>query len=130
MKQALIDNNPVLKQSFNFAIQVMHFSEVLAQQKQFNLSNQIFRSGTSIGTNSMETQNAESKADFIHKLKIAAKEAEETPYCWLLLCDQTKIYTHTQNLPNQLNEIQKILNSILKTAKRKTPLSYFFSIFF
>lgn len=59
------------------------------KQKKFVIAKQLLKSGTSIGANSVEAQNAESKADFIHKIKIAAKEADETQY-WLLLCDFAK----------------------------------------
>ena len=67
----------------------------------------------------MEAQNAESKADFIHKIKIAANEADETQY-WLLLCDYAKTYPACENLLSSLEEIQKVLNKIIKTAKTKT----------
>jgi four helix bundle protein len=76
----------------------------------------LLKSGTSIGANSFEAQNAESKADFIHKFKIAAKEAEETQY-WLIICDYSKSYPDCKHLIVQLESIHKILGSILKTAK-------------
>jgi four helix bundle protein len=60
------------------------------------LSRQLLKSGTSIGANAMEAQNAESKADFIHKMKIAAKEAEESQY-WLWLCDYSPNYPDCKN---------------------------------
>ena len=66
----------------------------------------------------MEAQNAESKADFIHKMKIAAKEADECQY-WLLLCEYADHYPDCEKLYLKLQEIQKILNAILGTAKRK-----------
>ena len=61
------------------------------------MANQLFKSGTSIGSNVREAQNAESKADFIHKMKIAAKEADETEY-WLGLCNESKNYPKTEEL--------------------------------
>jgi four helix bundle protein len=85
------------------------------------------KSGTSIGANVMEAQNAESKADFIHKMKIAAKEAGGTHY-WLMLCGGAKGYPNCSYLAGKLTEINKILNKILSTAKRKSPFSYFLSI--
>jgi four helix bundle protein len=66
----------------------------------------------------MEAQNAESKADFIHKMKLAAKEAEETQY-WLLLCSYSKNYPDCQDLILKLEEIGKILSSILSTSKKQ-----------
>lgn len=71
----------------------------------------------------MEAQNAESKADFIHKMKIAAKEAEETQY-WLMLCDYSANYPDCKLLINKLEEISKVLGKILSTSKRKNPVSY------
>jgi four helix bundle protein len=78
-------DNLIVQLTFEFALNIISFSETLNSLKKFNLSNQLFRSGTSVGANVKEAQNAESKADFIHKMKIAIKEAEETEY-WLLLC--------------------------------------------
>ena len=67
-----------------FAVRIIKFSQILQEQKQYVLANQLMRSGTSIGANTREAQNAESKADFIHKFKIAAKEADEAEYLLLL----------------------------------------------
>lgn len=78
MKKALFDNNPILRLSFDFSLLVITYCELLESQKKYVLARQLLRSGTSIGANAMEAQNAESKADFIHKMKIAAKEAEES----------------------------------------------------
>ena len=61
--------------SFEFALKIMAYSEEIRQSNRFEMASQIFRSGTSIGANIKEAQNAESKADFIHKMKIEAKEA-------------------------------------------------------
>lgn len=72
----------------------------------------------------MEAQNAESKADFIHKMKIAAKEADETQY-WLSLCEFGAAYPDCNNLQQKLEEIQRLLNAILGSAKRKNPISQF-----
>lgn len=69
----------------------------------------------------MEAQNAESKADFIHKMKIAAKEAEETQY-WLLLCRHAGSYPDCSELVLKLDEIHKLLGKILATAKKKKSL--------
>lgn len=78
----------------------------------------MIRSGTSIGANAMEAQNAESKADFIHKMKVAAKEADETQY-WLAICNFAPNFPDTGELNQKLIEIQKIINAILGTAKKK-----------
>ena len=68
--------NVILDKSFQFALEIIDFTELLNEKRKFLLSNQIFRSVTSIGANIREAQHAESPADFIHKLKISAKEAE------------------------------------------------------
>lgn len=85
MKKELFDNNPILKLSFDFALMVVAYCEGLENARKYIIARQLLKSGTSIGANAMEAQNAESKADIIHKMKIAAKEAEELQY-WLWLC--------------------------------------------
>lgn len=128
MQKELIDNNPILKLSFDFSLLVIDYCEKLDNLKKFSLSNQLFKSGTSIGANCMEAQNAESKADFIHKMKIAAKESEEAQY-WLRLCDYAKQLPECKELLTKLEEIHKVLGKIISTAKRKHPVSYLMSFF-
>jgi four helix bundle protein len=122
MQKELFNNNPVLRLSFDFSLTIIVYCEVLNEKKHFIISNQLLKSGTSIGANCMEAQNAESKADFIHKMKIAAKEAEETQY-WLMLCEFAKNYPDCKNLLIKLEEIQKVLNKILGTANKRTPIT-------
>ncbi len=81
------------------------------------MARQLFRSGTSIGANAMAAQNAESKADFLHKMKIAAKEAEETQF-WLWLCDYSTNYPNCDKLINKLEEVNKVLGAIVNTSRR------------
>jgi four helix bundle protein len=126
MQKELIENNPILKLSFDFSLQVITYCEILEAEKKFVIARQLLKSGSSIGANAMEAQNAESKADFIHKIKIAAKEADETQY-WLMLCQHSKTYPDPLFLINKLEEIQKILNKILGTAKRRNPINYLLS---
>ena len=76
------------------------------------------KSGTSIGANIREAQNAESKADFIHKFKIAAKEIEETIY-WLELCKYSENYPNSDELIEKINNISRIVNKIIITSKQK-----------
>jgi four helix bundle protein len=80
----------------------------------------MLRSGTSIGANIREAEHAQSKADFIHKLSISLKEANETEY-WLDLLFETKYLSETefQNIKNKIVEILKILTSIINTSKNK-----------
>lgn len=103
--------------SFEFALELIEFAEILENNRKYVLANQILKSGTSIGANVREAQNAESKADFVHKMKIAAKEADETEY-WLLLCQFSKNYPDTTHLQEKLTSIKKILNKIISSSKR------------
>ena len=123
MNKELLDKNPILKLSIEFSLMIIDYCDTLNESKKYIISKQLLRSGTSIGANSMEAQNAESKADFVHKIKLAAKEADETQY-WLLLCSYGTGYPECSQLSNKLEEIQKVLNKILSTAKSKTPASY------
>lgn len=118
MQNDLIEKNPVLKLTIEFSLLIMDYCDKLEVIKKYVISNQLIRSGTSIGANCMEAQNAESKADFIHKIKIAAKEADETAY-WLTLTKYSKNYPDCSLIITKLTEIQKILNKIIFTAKTK-----------
>jgi four helix bundle protein len=109
-------DNLIVKLTFEFALDIVDFTENLNTLKKFNLSNQLFRSGTSIGANAKEAQNAESKKDFIHKFKIAAKEIDETEF-WLLLCKESKHYPDSEELLTKLTSISKIVNKIIGTSK-------------
>jgi len=110
-------NNPIVCLSFQFAIDIIEFSELLTGKNKFVIANQLLKSGTSIGANIREAQNSESRADFIHKMKIAAKEAEETDY-WLLLCKAAPSYPTNDLLLEKIIEIKKILNKIISSAKK------------
>ncbi|MFN3907603.1 MAG: four helix bundle protein [Flavobacterium sp.] len=108
--------NPILKESFEFAIKIIYYSELLEENRKLMVAKQLIRSGTSIGANIKEAQNAESKADFIHKLKLALKEADETEY-WLFLCENIDNYPNPTGLIEKLNGIIKMLNKIISTTK-------------
>ena len=111
-----ITNNPLLQKSIEFSLSIIRYVEHLEEAKKFVVAKQLLRAATSIGANAMEAQSAESRADFIHKLKISDKEAHETLY-WLMLCNESETYpSHTKLLP-QLEEIMKLLNTIIKTSK-------------
>lgn len=112
-----IEDNPILKHSFAFAIEILKLTDDLQEKKKFTIANQLSRFGTSIGANVFESQGAESRADFIHKLKIAAKEAEETKY-WLMLCLEMK-YINNNQLLQDLEVICKILGKIISSSKNK-----------
>ena len=118
MKKEDIDSNPILKMTFEFSLMIIDYCDVLDELRKYTISRQLLKAGTSIGANATESQNAESKADFIHKMKIAAKEADETQY-WLLLCSYSNKYPKCDSLLLKLEEIQKVLNKILGTSRRK-----------
>lgn len=129
MRKELINNNPIVKLSIEFALLIIEYCEQLESGKKFVIARQLLKSGTSIGANIMEAQNPESKADFIHKIKIAAKEAEETQY-WLLLCDYAQTYPECKKLGEKVEEINKIISKIISSSRKKSPVSYFISLFF
>lgn len=110
-------DNIILRLSFEFAITIVKFSETLEEKRKYVIAKQVLRSGTSIGANIKEAQNAESKADFIHKLKIALKEADETEY-WLFLCNSIDSYPSCNELIEQIQPILKLLNKIIGSSKK------------
>ena len=108
--------NLIVKLTFEFALDIIEFSEELESAKKYVVAKQILKAGTSIGANVREAQNAESKSDFIHKIKIAAKEADEVEY-FLLLCKFAKTYPYKPMLNDKLTSIIKILSKIISTSK-------------
>jgi four helix bundle protein len=109
--------NVILEKSFEFALKIIDFSELLEENRKYVIARQLLKAGTSIGANINESQSAESKADFIHKLKIADKEANETEY-WLKLCKMSEKYPDPpSNLELELTEIKKLLSKIISTSK-------------
>lgn len=109
-------DNLIVNLSFQFALGIILFTETLQHNRKFNLANQLFKSGTSVGANVREAQGCESKNDFIHKMKIAYKEAEETRY-WLELCDLSKDYPKPGKLLDDIVSILKVLGKIISSAK-------------
>lgn len=111
--------NPLKDKSYKFALRIVKlYKHLIEEKKEFVLSKQVLRSGTSIGANIAEGNQAQSKSDFIHKLSISHKEAFETEY-WLCLLRDSEYITEKQaeSLINDCQEIQKILTSSIKTAK-------------
>jgi len=110
-------SNPIKEKSFAFALEVVNLYQCLQDQREYVLSKQILRSGTSIGANVEEATAAESRADFIHKMKIAMKESRETHY-WLRLLDQSEMIGDIDltGLLSQADELSRMLTSITKTA--------------
>ena len=111
--------NEILEIIFEFALDIIEYSELMESKRKFAIANQILKSGTSIGANVKEAQSCESKLDFIHKLKIAHKEAEETGY-WFQLCERAKTYPDpTDMMKTNLLSIQKLLSKIISTSRSK-----------
>jgi four helix bundle protein len=110
-------DNPIVKMTFEFALAIMDFSETLREQKRFAFADQVLRSGCSVGASVKESQSAESKADFIHKMKVASKEAEEVEY-WLELCDFGN-YPKPGKLLVEIEAILKVLSKIISTSRGK-----------
>ncbi|MBL4939319.1 MAG: four helix bundle protein [Lutibacter sp.] len=113
--------NIIKSKSFLFSVRIVNLFKFLTQEKkEFVISKQLLRSGTSVGAMIRESEHAESKADFIHKLSIALKEANETEY-WLDLLRETDYLNESEYISIQENikEILKLLVSILKTSKQK-----------
>ncbi|WBL22438.1 four helix bundle protein [Zunongwangia sp. HRR-M8] len=110
--------NIIVDKTFNFSLIIIEFSEELKSEHKYEMSSQLFRSGTSIGANTWEAQNAESKRDFVHKLKIACKEADETFY-WLKLCKASNHFpTPTEFLMKEIEVIIKILSKIIVSSRK------------
>src|SRR5687768_11295783 len=110
-------DNLIVTLTFQFALDVIVFTEKLEKDRKYHLSNQLFRCGTSIGACIREAQGSESKADFIHKCKIAYKEAEETRY-WLELCAHATNYPDPKDLLNQIQDILRVLGKIIHSCKK------------
>lgn len=111
--------NEILDLGIEFSLKIIEFSELLESNRKFVIANQLMKCGTSIGANIFEAQSAESKNDFIHKLKISDKEAKETEY-WLLLCELAQSYPFDPELKSRLLSIQKLLSKIISTSKRNS----------
>ena len=112
-------DNAIVDKSKAFAIRIVKLYQYLtSEKKEYTLSKQALRSGTSIGANVRESLRAQSKADFIAKQNIALKEADETCY-WLELLHETDFITDNEfeSIYAEANELVKLLVSIIKTAK-------------
>ena len=114
-------NNPTYVKALDFSVRIVNLFKYLKHQKdEYTISKQLLRCGTSIGANISEAISAESTADFIHKLGIAQKEANETLY-WLDLLKITDYISEKeyQSINSDCEEIRKIITSIILTSKQK-----------
>lgn len=109
--------NIILTKSFDFALEVIDLYKKMIAQNEYVLSKQLLRSGTSIGANIEEAMAGFSKKDFTHKMSISSKEARETKY-WLRLIKHSNIVqVDVGNLLIQVEELIRILTSIVKTSQ-------------
>ena len=109
--------NILKNKSFSLAIEIVQvYKHLIEEKREFVMSKQLLRSGTSVGAMVRESQNAESKNDFIHKFKIAAKEGDETEY-FLKLCQFSKTYPFRSELLDNLDVIMRIISKIISTSK-------------
>ena len=114
-------DNIIVSKSYSFALEIIIvYKKLLSEKKEYVLSKQILRSGTSIGANIHEAVASESKKDFIHKLGISVKEARETSY-WLNLLKDSEYITQQEfdKLIKVCDELIRILNSIILTTKQR-----------
>ncbi len=114
--------NIIKTKSFNFAIDIVNtYKSIIENKKEYELSKQLLRSGTSIGANIREGLNAQSLKDFIHKFSIAQKETDESLY-WLELLKETNYITSDQfeKMNEKCLEIMKIISKIIVTSKNKS----------
>jgi len=111
--------NIIIEKSLDFGVEIVEFCELLDEKKKYVVSKQLLRSGTSIGANVFEAQHTESRADFIHKMKLAIKEASETLY-WLYICERSKNYPANSSLQHLVEELIRIISKIIITGKGRS----------
>ena len=111
--------NIIAEKSIDFSIRLIKLYKILIEEKkEYILSKQLLRSGTAIGALIREAEHAQSKADFLNKMNIALKEANETDY-WILLLYRGEYITEKEyiSIQNDCNELIKLLVKIVKTTK-------------
>ena len=111
-----MSDNIIQKKSFEFALNIIRLYQQMQEQREYVLSKQLLRSGTSIGANVEEALAGQSRRDFLSKMSIASKEARETRY-WLHLLQQSNLVeVDVLNYLKQIDEIIRILTPIVKTT--------------
>jgi len=109
--------NIIVEKSLDFGVQIVEFCELLEEKRKYVVVKQLLRSGTSIGANVFEAQHPESNADFIHKMKLAVKEANETLY-WLCICERSENYPINSSLKTLVEEMIRIISKIIISSRR------------
>ena len=110
----------ITERSRLFALEIIVFSKVLYDARWFSFADQVLRSGTSVGANMNEAQQAESRRDFLHKVRIAAKEAKEVRY-WLSLCRDSPLLPYTPGMYEESDAIAAILATIIARTITNDP---------
>lgn len=120
-----LKDNVIVTKSMNFAVKIVNiYKHLCAGEKEFVMSKQLLRSGTSIGANVREAVNSQSKKEFIAKMNISLKEAAETEY-WLELLQKTDYLTKIEyeGLNQDCDELKRLLVSIIKSSNQKMSQS-------
>ena len=115
-----MEDNPLIAKSLDFSVRIVNLCKCLRDERHETImSKQILRSGTSIGANASEAVAAESAEDFIHKLTISLKEANETKY-WILLLNRTNYISEEEfkSIMSDCQELRKLIGSIISSTKR------------
>lgn len=113
--------NMVVRKSTDFAVSVIALCGSARKQGWIPFSNQLFKCGTSIGANVREAQNAESLSDFIHKMKLAAKEVDETMY-WFEIGQRAQLIEVSREMKQQLMDLMKLISKIVSSSKKRLRL--------
>ncbi len=119
MEENLKKQNLIVGLTFSLAVDTIEFCNILEGMKKWSLANQIMRAALSVGANVKEAQNAESRADFVHKMKIAAKEADELEY-YFEVCNASPSLPDSGQLLENIQSVCRVLNKIIGTSKIKS----------
>jgi len=117
LRDDLKKENLIVQLTFDLAVATIKFCTLLEELRKWSFANQLLRAAVSIGANVKEAQNAESKADFIHKMKIAAKEAEEVEY-YFELCNAADELPNAEELLEKTKAVCRVLNKIIASSKQ------------
>ena len=116
--------NVIVEKSVAFSLSVIQFTEVLEHNRKFVIAKQLLRSATSIGANIFEAQNAESRADFIHKMKVVLKEIRESRVNLKIICRKPIVINEkTEHCLKEANELMAIFMKSIDTAKKNLSAS-------
>ena len=115
--------NVIVDLTFEFGLSMLRYCDQLTALRHYNIANQLSRSATSIGANVAEAQSSESASDFVHKMKIAQKEAHETEY-WLKMCKFADGYEYDDGYEQQLESIIRIIGKIIYTTHSRSSIPF------